>query len=186
MSCRGGVREIVVEAFPFDTPVLWRAAKVRAVTGLPERALRTGGFPKAVPLDARQVAWVANEVIAWNNIMGTAASRREPAVRKVCAVMDTIPRDAPVLWRLEKVCEVTGLTARSVRNRERIGKFPKAVPLDARQVAFVADEVIGWVTEQIAARDAGVKPAGYDEFAAARKRGGEARAKKLQARGVAA
>ena len=128
MSCRGGVREIVVEAFPFDTPVLWRAAKVRAVTGLPERALRTGGFPKAVPLDARQVAWVANEVIAWNNIMGTAASRREPAVRKVCAVMDTIPRDAPVLWRLEKVCEVTGLTARSVRNRERIGKFPKAVP----------------------------------------------------------
>ena len=97
----------------------------------------------------------------------------------------TIVRDVPTLWRAPKVCEITGLTERGVRNRERIGKFPKGVPLDARQKAWVSTEVIAWVNEQIAARDAGAKPHGYDEFAAARKRGGESRAKKLQARRAA-
>lgn len=88
--------------------------------------------------------------------------------------------ESPVLWREAKVCEVTGLTPRGVRNRERDGKFPKHVPLDARQKAYVASEVVAWVQQQIADRDAGIRPAGYESVVAARRRGGQSTAVKSQ------
>ena len=89
---------------------------------------------------------------------------------------------AGLLMRKPDVCRETGLTARGVENRVRAGTFPRPVMLDARQVAFVAEEVRAWVKQRIADREANVRPPHRDAVEDARARGGATRAAALKTR----
>jgi len=64
------------------------------------------------------------------------------------AANDNIPQ----LISLNDACAMTSMS-RSMLNRYRDeGRFPAAVPLGDRRVAFVRSEVIAWVDQRIAAR----------------------------------
>ena len=53
---------------------------------------------------------------------------------------------------MKRACELTSLS-RTMLNRYRAeGRFPAAVPLGDRRVAFVKSEVSEWITARIAAR----------------------------------
>jgi prophage regulatory protein len=56
------------------------------------------------------------------------------------------------LVSLNRAAEMTSLS-RSMLNRYRSeGRFPRAVPLGEKRVAFVASEVRAWIAEKIALR----------------------------------
>ncbi len=76
----------------------------------------------------------------------------------------------PRLLSKREVLALTGLTESGIDNRVRRGTFPKPVPLDARQTAFVESEIRAWIAARIADRDAGVMPPGRDSFREARER----------------
>ncbi|WP_245499349.1 AlpA family phage regulatory protein [Mesorhizobium sp. M1A.F.Ca.ET.072.01.1.1] len=58
------------------------------------------------------------------------------------------------LVSLNRAAEMTSLS-RSMINRYRFeGRFPQAVPLGEKRVAFVAAEVRAWIADRIAARAA--------------------------------
>lgn len=58
----------------------------------------------------------------------------------------------PTLISLNDACAMTSMS-RSMLNRYREeGRFPVAVPLGDRRVAFVRSEVVEWVADKIAAR----------------------------------
>lgn len=60
----------------------------------------------------------------------------------------------PPLVSLNDAAKMTSLS-RSMVNRYRAeGRFPAAVPLGERRVAFVRTEVLAWIDEKIAARAA--------------------------------
>lgn len=60
--------------------------------------------------------------------------------------------NAPTLMSLNEACRVTSMS-RSMLNRYRAeGRFPVAVELGDRRVAFVRAEVVAWVSAKIAAR----------------------------------
>ncbi|MEX6507460.1 helix-turn-helix transcriptional regulator [Jiella sp. M17.18] len=60
----------------------------------------------------------------------------------------------PRLLSLNEAAKMTSMS-RSMLNRYRMeGKFPQAVPLGERRLAFVRDEVLEWIKERIAARAA--------------------------------
>lgn len=62
-------------------------------------------------------------------------------------------KDEPVLISLNDACRMTSMS-RSMLNRYREeGRFPAAVPLGDRRVAFVRSEVQEWITSKIAARN---------------------------------
>lgn len=62
--------------------------------------------------------------------------------------------DNRVLVSLNDAARMTSLS-RSMLNRYRAeGRFPRAVPLGEKRVAFVAAEVRDWISERIAARAA--------------------------------
>ncbi|RWB69485.1 AlpA family phage regulatory protein [Mesorhizobium sp.] len=55
---------------------------------------------------------------------------------------------------LNDAARLTSLS-RSMLNRYRSeGRFPKAVPLGDKRIAFVASEVRAWITERMASRAA--------------------------------
>jgi prophage regulatory protein len=61
---------------------------------------------------------------------------------------------APPLVSLNTAAQMTSLS-RSMLNRYRAeGRFPQAVPLGDRRLAFVRSEVLDWIHERIAARAA--------------------------------
>ena len=68
---------------------------------------------------------------------------------------DGVPMsDIPALVSLKDVVRLTSLS-RSMVNRYRVeGRFPAAVPLGERRVAFVRAEVDKWVRDKMAARAA--------------------------------
>jgi prophage regulatory protein len=58
------------------------------------------------------------------------------------------------LLSLNDAASLTSLS-RSMLNRYRAeGRFPRAVPLGEKRVAFVASEVRAWIADRIAARAA--------------------------------
>jgi len=66
----------------------------------------------------------------------------------------TPANDNALLVSLNDAARMTSLS-RSMLNRYREqGRFPAAVPMGERRVAFVKAEVLGWIADRIAARKA--------------------------------
>lgn len=65
--------------------------------------------------------------------------------------MDTEER---ALIRLPEVRRLVGLSRSEVYRRISAGEFPKPVSLGSRAIAFVRGEVLAFIAERIAARDA--------------------------------
>jgi len=64
------------------------------------------------------------------------------------------PCDEPVLVSMNGVVAMTSLS-RTMLNRYRAeGRFPAAVPLGDKRIAFVKSEVLEWIGDRIAARAA--------------------------------
>lgn len=62
--------------------------------------------------------------------------------------------NTPRLISLNEACRITSMS-RTMLNRYRAERrFPKAVDLGDRRVAFVRQEVLAWIEEKIAARAA--------------------------------
>lgn len=59
------------------------------------------------------------------------------------------------LISLKTACEMTSLSRTGINKARDAGRFPAAVPLDGRRIAFVRSEVETWLREKIASRDAG-------------------------------
>lgn len=62
--------------------------------------------------------------------------------------------DFPQLVSLNKACEITSLSRTMINRLRSEGRFPAAVPVGERRIAFSRDEVINWVRERIAERAA--------------------------------
>jgi prophage regulatory protein len=60
----------------------------------------------------------------------------------------------PSLISLRETCAITSLSRTAINVRRREGKFPQAVSLGDRRVAFVRAEVISWIEQRIAERGA--------------------------------
>lgn len=61
---------------------------------------------------------------------------------------------APMLMSLNEAAKITSLSRTAIFNLRQRGDFPRAVNLSEKRVAFVRDEVNGWVASRIANRDA--------------------------------
>jgi prophage regulatory protein len=62
------------------------------------------------------------------------------------------PSGEACLVSMKRVCELTSLS-RTMLNRYRAeGRFPAAVPLGDRRVAFVKSEIAEWINARVAAR----------------------------------
>ncbi|MGR5340161.1 helix-turn-helix transcriptional regulator [Vibrio astriarenae] len=57
------------------------------------------------------------------------------------------------LMRLKEVIQVTGMSRSSIYCRINEGNFPRAVSLSERSVAWVEEEVQGWISAKILQRD---------------------------------
>ena len=57
------------------------------------------------------------------------------------------------LLSLRDVCALTSLSRTSINREREAGRFPAAVPLGDRRVAFVREEVLSWIKSRIAIRD---------------------------------
>lgn len=57
------------------------------------------------------------------------------------------------LLKLRAVCAATALSKTAVYKLQRLGKFPQAVRIGERAVAWPEPEVAAWVAARIAARD---------------------------------
>jgi prophage regulatory protein len=67
----------------------------------------------------------------------------------------------PSLVSIKRACELTSMS-RTMLNRYRAeGRFPAAVPLGDKRIAFVRSEVADWINARISARGANdnTKPA---------------------------
>jgi prophage regulatory protein len=56
------------------------------------------------------------------------------------------------LLRLNEVKRCTGLSKSSIYNQISDGTFPQPVPIGARAVAWVEDEIQEWINNRIAER----------------------------------
>ena len=54
---------------------------------------------------------------------------------------------------VKEVCRLTSLSRPYVFKLRTAGRFPKAVPIGEKRVAFVRGEVEAWVRDRIAERD---------------------------------
>lgn len=60
------------------------------------------------------------------------------------------------LVSLKQVCALTSLSRTGINKARAGGRFPQAIELDGRRVAFVRREIEEWITAKVAARDARV------------------------------
>lgn len=60
--------------------------------------------------------------------------------------------DTPHLISLNDACRLTSLSRTAINRWRELGKFPKAVPLGDKRVAFVRAEVEQWIRDRIAER----------------------------------
>ena len=60
--------------------------------------------------------------------------------------------DNPILISLNDVCRLTSLSRTAINKWRALGRFPQAVPLGEKRVAFVRAEVEQWIADRIAAR----------------------------------
>lgn len=58
----------------------------------------------------------------------------------------------PTLISLNEACRITSLSRTGIFKLRSQGKFPLAVSLGEKRIAFVRDEVGAWVRERIQAR----------------------------------
>lgn len=58
----------------------------------------------------------------------------------------------PTLISLNQACEITSLSRTMINRLRADGRFPAAVPVGEKRIAFVRDEVASWVRERILAR----------------------------------
>lgn len=58
----------------------------------------------------------------------------------------------PVLISLNDACALTSLSRTAINRWRDLGKFPEAVPLGDKRVAFVRAEVEQWIRDRIADR----------------------------------
>ncbi len=61
----------------------------------------------------------------------------------------------PELMSINEAVKATSLSRTSIFKLRERGKFPRAVPLGEKRVAFVRDEVAAWIETRIAARERG-------------------------------
>lgn len=59
---------------------------------------------------------------------------------------------APALISLNEVCRLTSLSRTGINRLRAAGRFPVAVPLGTKRVAFIRDEVQAWVMARIGER----------------------------------
>ncbi|MDX0966498.1 AlpA family phage regulatory protein [Sinorhizobium medicae] len=62
----------------------------------------------------------------------------------------------PLLISLNDACRMTSMSRTMVNKYRAQGRFPKAIDLGDRRVAFVRAEVVAWVQDKIAARTTSV------------------------------
>ncbi|WP_137154848.1 AlpA family phage regulatory protein [Rhizobium sp. FKL33] len=60
--------------------------------------------------------------------------------------------ETPRLLSLNAACELTSLSRTAVNRYRAEGRFPQAVNLGEKRIAFVRDEVVAWIEARIAAR----------------------------------
>ncbi|MHC5230437.1 helix-turn-helix transcriptional regulator [Brucella sp. LJL56] len=60
----------------------------------------------------------------------------------------------PILISLNDAAKLTSLSRTMINRYRAEGRFPTAVPMGERRVAFVRAEVVAWVQDKIAARAA--------------------------------
>lgn len=60
--------------------------------------------------------------------------------------------ETPVLVSLNQACAMTSLSRTAINRWRALGKFPEAVPLGDRRVAFIRAEVMAWIEGRIAER----------------------------------
>jgi prophage regulatory protein len=60
--------------------------------------------------------------------------------------------EPPTLISLNDACRLTSLSRTAINRWRELGKFPLAVPLGDKRVAFVRAEVEQWILDRIAAR----------------------------------
>ena len=53
------------------------------------------------------------------------------------------------IWRLNQVMAHTGLSRSTIYHKISISEFPHSINLGPRAVGWIADEVDGWINEQI-------------------------------------
>lgn len=58
------------------------------------------------------------------------------------------------LLSLKQVCQMTSLSRTGVNKARDAGRFPAAVDLDGRRIAFVRSEVEAWLEAKVQARNA--------------------------------
>lgn len=68
--------------------------------------------------------------------------------------------EVPALVSLNEAAKLTSLSRTAIFKLRAQGKFPKAVPLGEKRVAFVRDELAAWVEQRIAERDGAQSEAG--------------------------
>ena len=61
--------------------------------------------------------------------------------------------EVPALVSLNEAAKLTSLSRTAIFKLRAQGKFPKAVPLGEKRVAFVRDELAAWVAQRIAERE---------------------------------
>lgn len=60
--------------------------------------------------------------------------------------------DQPTLISLNEACKLTSLSRTYINTLREQGKFPEAVPLGFRRIAFVRAEIEQWIRDRIEAR----------------------------------
>lgn len=61
--------------------------------------------------------------------------------------------EVPALISVNEAASLTSLSRTAIFKLRSQGKFPKAVPLGEKRVAFVRAEVAAWVEQRIAQRE---------------------------------
>ncbi|WP_078709349.1 helix-turn-helix transcriptional regulator [Consotaella salsifontis] len=59
--------------------------------------------------------------------------------------------DTPHLISLNDACRLTSLSRTAINRWRAQGKFPPAVPLGDKRIAFIRSEVEQWIADRIAA-----------------------------------
>lgn len=60
------------------------------------------------------------------------------------------------LVSLNDAAKMTSLSRTAINKFRAAGRFPQAVPLGEKRIAFVRAEVVAWIDERVAARGAKV------------------------------
>jgi prophage regulatory protein len=61
--------------------------------------------------------------------------------------------NVPTLISLNAACALTSLSRTGINKARAAGRFPQAVEIHGRRIAFVRAEIVDWINARIAARD---------------------------------